>query len=64
MSGSAEGTGEPDAHEALALLEKSLSILDQLGVPAEIGANVDLAICRLRERIGLPAAGPEQFDID
>ena len=41
MSGSMEGSSEADAHEALALLEKSLAILDQLGVSAEIGGCVD-----------------------
>jgi len=58
-----EGSSEADAHEALALLEKSLAILDQLGVSAEIGGCVDLAICRLRERLGLPATGPEDLDL-
>ena len=39
---------------ALALLQEALSILDQADVPADIGAHVDLAISRLRKRLGLP----------
>lgn len=46
---------ESDAMSALALLQEALSILDRAEAPAEIGAYVDLAISRLRERLGLPA---------
>ena len=44
---------EREALNAVGLLEEALSILDQLDMPAEIGAPVDLALCRLRERLQL-----------
>ena len=33
---------------ALVLLEEALAILDEVRAPAQIGANIDLAICHLR----------------
>jgi hypothetical protein len=51
MSQSQVDTSGPDLSEALASLESALAILDQLEIPAEIGAYVDLAISRLRERL-------------
>lgn len=54
MGQSGREASESDAMNALALLEEALSILDQVEAPAEISAHVDLAICRLRERLGLP----------
>ena len=38
--------------EALRLMEAALGILDEHGAPADIGAHLDLAICRLRAAIG------------
>ena len=35
--------------KALALLEEALETLDAADLPENIGAHVDLAICRLRE---------------
>jgi hypothetical protein len=34
---------------ALAHLEEALSILDDIDAPGEIGAQLDLVICRLRK---------------
>jgi len=34
---------------ALARMEQALELLDECDAPGEIGANLDLAICRLRE---------------
>jgi hypothetical protein len=62
MSESTRKAKEPDASNALALLEEALVILDQLEMPADIGAHLDLAICRLRERLGTSAprrGGPD-----
>lgn len=36
---------------ALTLLEEALAILDGVDAPGEIGAHIDLAICRLRDRL-------------
>ena len=63
MGESIRGMKEPDASNALALLEEALFILDELGMPADIGAQVDLAICRLRERLGKSAPGPGSPDV-
>jgi hypothetical protein len=63
MGQSTRGSKEPDASDALALLEEALCMLDELGMPADIGAHVDLAICRLRERLGKSAPGPGSPDV-
>lgn len=44
LPGPAEGL-----EKALAYMEAALRVLDEAGAPADIGAHVDLAICRLRE---------------
>lgn len=41
----------PDEITALALMEEALQILDDVDAPGEIGAYVDLAICRMRELV-------------
>ena len=38
--------------KALALLSEALEILDAADAPADIGAHVDLALCRVRETLG------------
>lgn len=35
-------------------MEAALEMLDVGGYPADIGAHLDLAICRLREHLGFP----------
>ena len=35
--------------EALGLLRSALGIIDEVGGPPDIGAHVDLAICRLEQ---------------
>lgn len=37
--------------EAMHLLKRGLELLDSADAPAEIGANVDLALCRLLEHL-------------
>ena len=34
---------------ALAHMEQALALLDQCDAPGDVGANLDLAICRLRD---------------
>ncbi len=56
---------EGKLHEALALLERALGLLDETSAPSQIGAYVDLGLCHLRAVIangpalaaGCPAAG-------
>jgi len=61
MSETARNANGPSAEDALAHLEAALSILDQLEIPATITANVDLAICRLREQLGLSIETPPEL---
>jgi len=49
-----------DMGAALALLEEALRVLDAIDAPAEIGAHVDLAICRLRDVVQSQNAGRSQ----
>jgi hypothetical protein len=46
--------------EALQLLRRSLELLDQIEAPAEIGAHVDLAICRLEAQLAQRTGEPMQ----
>jgi hypothetical protein len=42
--------------DALACMERALELLDEAGVPSDIGAHLDLAICKLRDALpGLTA---------
>jgi hypothetical protein len=41
-------------HQAM---ETALRMLDAGGYPADIGAHLDMALCRLREHLGYPALG-------
>ena len=36
---------------ALGHMETALKLLDEVDAPADIGAHLDLALCRLRERL-------------
>jgi hypothetical protein len=38
--------------KALSYIEMALELLDEAGSPADIGAHLDLALCRLREALG------------
>lgn len=43
---------EQDGVEALSLMEEALAILDRTESNLDVGAHLDLAICRLREVLG------------
>jgi len=51
MGESEANSSEPQAARALEMLEEALAILDDTDMPSDIGAHVDLAICRLRDRL-------------
>lgn len=51
MDGSSFQAEKAGLQTALADMETALSILDDAGAPHEIGAYLDLAICRLRDEI-------------
>ena len=62
LLGSVMTDQEIDPHRAvlaLALvhLESALELLDKAGAPAQVGAHVDLAACRLRDLLGIDSAG-------
>ena len=42
---------KPSPEEALDLMRSALAILDETESPADIGAHLDLAICRLQEEL-------------
>jgi hypothetical protein len=44
-----------DGAAALSLMEQALALLDRCDAALEIGAHLDLAICRLREILGIAA---------
>lgn len=46
-----------DGVAALALLEQALALIDQMELPVEVAAHVDLAIQRLRLALVQPASG-------
>ncbi len=46
---------------ALELMTEALLALDESTLPADIGAHLDLAIDRLRKRLGLNGSAPEGF---
>ncbi|HEX6785390.1 MAG TPA: hypothetical protein VF098_12165 [Sphingomicrobium sp.] len=53
MSGSPANIGEDDRVDALRLMEQALELLDRSNAPFDVGAHLDLAICRLREGLGI-----------
>jgi hypothetical protein len=51
MSESQAATLEHEGAAALALMEQALELLDRCDGAIDVGAHLDLAICRLREAI-------------
>lgn len=51
MSQSISESKPADGAAALALLKQALAILDAIEAPGDIGAHVDLAICRLHDQL-------------
>ena len=52
-------------YNAIVLLEDALAIIDESDINGDIGAHIDLALARLRERLAIPdvsAAGVEAPD--
>jgi hypothetical protein len=64
MENNASLTLEQNGPAALARMEQALELLDACNAPGDIGANLDLAICRLRDALDgrredlAPARGP------
>jgi hypothetical protein len=49
---SATSSNEESLEQALSHVQSALHILDSLGAPADIGAHLDLAMCRLHDFLG------------
>jgi len=45
---------------ALYQMEQALSLLDTCGAPGDIGAHLDLAMCRLREHLQSVPTTPDE----
>jgi hypothetical protein len=56
MSESQAGTLEHEGASALGLMEQALELLDRCDGAIDVGAHLDLAICRLRDAINDAAA--------
>ena len=55
MSKSMRSELEGNALAALSLMEEALALLDRDDFALDVGAHLDLAICRLREVLGIEA---------
>jgi len=51
MSEPVAGTLQEEGVAALNLMERALELLDRCDAAMDVGAHLDLAICRLREAI-------------
>lgn len=51
MSEAARGSLRDEGAAALNLMERALELLDRCDGAMDVGAHLDLAICRLREEI-------------
>jgi len=49
---------KPSLIDALDLMRSALAILDETESPADVGAHLDLAICRLLAALGASEHGP------
>lgn len=56
MSEPGLGTLQREGAAALSLMERALELLDRCDCAMDVGAHLDLAVCRLREAIH--SAGP------
>ena len=54
MATDGSGSIQSEGAEALKLMEEALELLDRCDGAADIGAHLDLAICRLRALVAQP----------
>jgi hypothetical protein len=57
------GQREEEGRAALTLMEQALELLDRCGTSLDAGAHLDLAICRLRERLQPGSGGMPDTDL-
>ena len=60
MGNAASDQFNADETAALSLMEQALALLDRCDAALEIGAHLDLAICRLREILGIATLGQDE----
>lgn len=60
MGNAASDRVNADGASALSLMEEALGLLDRCDAAPEIGAHLDLAICRLREILGIGATEADE----
>jgi hypothetical protein len=53
----ATSSAEGNLEQALSYVQSALEILDSSQAPADIGAHLDLAMCRLQEFLGHETSG-------
>ena len=51
MSNIGRGSFESEGIEALRHMKRALKLLDMLDLDVEVGAHLDLAVCRLRKAL-------------
>lgn len=51
MSKTGRGSFESKGVEALRLMKRALKVVDTLDLDVEVGAHLDLAVCRLRNAL-------------
>jgi hypothetical protein len=44
--------------QALSLMQDALQLIDEAKAPAQLGAHLDLAICRIQDEVALNTDGP------
>jgi hypothetical protein len=56
MTNAASGSLEHEGNRALELMVEALEIIDRCDAALDVGAHLDLAICRLRDLLAAQAA--------
>ena len=59
MDDAAPGRLEQEGAAALVHMEEALKLLDRCEGATDVGAYLDLAICRLRDALAVPRVGSE-----
>jgi hypothetical protein len=63
MANIVPGQLEREGAAALSLMEQALGLLDRCETGLEVGAHLDLAICRLRELLSPGSAASTDLDL-
>jgi hypothetical protein len=47
--------------QALSLMQDALQLIDEAQAPAQLGAHLDLSICRVQDEVSLFTSGPSMI---